>query len=73
VVRIGPYNSVAYEVTLTASYEGLWIPLKVGHVFDCEHRVIDKLHAVSVLILPLGAVQLAAKAGRYLSPVPPDL
>ncbi|MGO9063069.1 MAG: hypothetical protein ACLQU2_37745 [Candidatus Binataceae bacterium] len=61
-VRVSPYNSLAYEVTLTKTYAGVWPPIKVGHVFDWEHRVIHKLHAVSGVILLPGAAQRAAKA-----------
>lgn len=61
-VRVSPYNSLAYEVTMTKAYVGVWRPLKVGHVFDWVHRVIHELTAVSSVILPPGAAQRAANA-----------
>jgi hypothetical protein len=61
-VRVSPYNSLAYEVTMTKRYTGVWRPLKVGHVFDWEHRVIHELTAVSSVIPPPSAAQRAANA-----------
>ncbi len=61
-VRVSPYNSLAYEVTMTKAYPGLWRPLKVGHVFDWEHRIVHELQAVSNRILLPGYAQRAANA-----------
>jgi hypothetical protein len=36
---------------MTKAYAGVWRPLKVGHVFDWEHRVIHELQAVGSVIL----------------------
>ena len=61
-VRVSPYNSLAYEVTMTKAYPGVWRPLKVGHVFDWEHRIVHQLQAVSNVFLPPGMAQRAANA-----------
>jgi hypothetical protein len=61
-VRVSPYNSLAYEVTMTKAYPGVWRPLKVGHVFDWEHRIVHQLQAVSNVFLPPGMAQRATNA-----------
>jgi hypothetical protein len=66
-VRVSPYNAVAYEVTMTNSYPGIWRPLKIGHVFDWEHRIVHELFAVTNLVLPPGAAQRGAKAYRAIA------
>lgn len=65
-VRVSPYNSLAYEVSLTRAYSGVWRPLKVGHVFDWEHRIVHALTAVSGVLLPPGSAQRAANAYRAI-------
>jgi hypothetical protein len=59
-VRVSPYNSLAYEVTLTNQYDGLWRPLKAGHVFDWEHRTIHELLNPSRIVVPPGVARRAA-------------
>ncbi len=61
-VYVSPYNSIAYEVTMTRSFSGVWRPIKVGHVFDWEHRVIHELKPVGAIVLPPGWAQRSTKA-----------
>jgi hypothetical protein len=61
-VRVSPYNSFAYDVTMIERFPRVWRPLKIGHVFDWEHRTVHQLQAVSNAILPPGAAQRAATA-----------
>ena len=69
---VSPYNSIAYQVTMTTSFAGLWRPIKVGHVFDWEHRVIHKLMAIGAIMLPPGWAQRPAKAYAAIVERPPD-
>lgn len=71
VVLVSPYNSMAYEVTLTRSYRGIWQPLKIGQVFDWEHRNIVPLVHPGRIILPPGFASRAARAYQTLVRRPP--
>jgi HNH endonuclease len=65
-VWVSPYNSMAYEVTLTRSYRGVWTPLKIGQVFDWEHHSIVPLVHPGRIILPLWFASRAARAYQAL-------
>ncbi len=71
-VLVSPYNSIAYEVTMTKSFSGVWRPIKVGHVFDWEHRVIHELKAVGAILLPRGWAQRSAIAYTAIAGRPRD-
>jgi hypothetical protein len=71
VVWVSPYNSMAYEVTLTRSYQGVWPPLKIGQVFDWEHHKIVPLTDAGRIILPPGWANRAALAYQTLVRRPP--
>jgi hypothetical protein len=65
-VRVAPYNTVGYEVTVTSSYAGIWLPLKVGPVFDWEHRKVLPLTPLGSVTLPPGSLNRAAYAYRAI-------
>jgi hypothetical protein len=69
---VSPYNSIAYAATMTTSFSGVWRPIKVGHVFDWEHRAIHELIAVGAVLLPPGRAQLPAKAYAAIVERPRD-
>jgi hypothetical protein len=70
-VRISPYNSMAYEVTLARSFQGIWQPVQTGHVFDWERREIVPLTPVSKLLVPPGWANRAAHAYQTFVRRPP--
>lgn len=71
-VTFSPYNSMAYEVTLTESFSGIWQPLKIGHVFDWEHHEIVPLTPVDRIVLPPGWAHRAAHAYQTRVRRPPE-
>jgi hypothetical protein len=71
VVWVSPYNSMAYEVTLTRYYQGVWPPLKIGQVFDWEHHNIVRLVHPGRIILPPGFARRGARAYKTLVRRPP--
>jgi hypothetical protein len=71
-VQVSPYNSIAYQVTMTTSFSGVWRPIKVGHVFDWEHRVIHELQSVGAITLPRGWAQQSAMAYAAIAGRPRD-
>jgi hypothetical protein len=71
IVWVSPYNSMAYEVTLTRSYRGVWPPLKIGQVFDWEHHNIVPLMNPGRIILPPGFASRPARAYQALVRRPP--
>ena len=71
-VRLSPYNSMAYEVTLTQSFRGVWQPIQTGHVFDWEHHEIFHLKPVPRRLLPSGWAHRAARAYQALVRRPPE-
>ncbi len=71
IVWVSPYNSMAYEVTMTRSYRGVWPPLKIGQVFDWEHHNIVALVHPGRIILPPGFASRAARAYQTLVRRPP--
>lgn len=70
-VWVSLYNSMAYEVTLTKSYRGVWQPLQFGQVFDREHHKIVPLTHISWIVLPPGFARRAATAYQTLVRRPP--
>jgi hypothetical protein len=71
-VTFSPYNALAYEVVLTNTYSGIWLPLKVGHVFDWDHHEVIRLTPNERILLPLGWANRAARAYRaYVRRPPP--
>lgn len=71
MVRVSPYNSMAYEVTLTPCFSGVSLSIKAGHVFDWEDRKITPLMSVDRIILPFGWAQRPARAYQNLVRRPP--
>lgn len=71
VAWVSPYNSMAYEVTLTRSYRGVWAPLKFGQVFDWEHHNIVPLVHPGRIVVPPGFANRAARAYQTLVRRPP--
>ncbi len=70
-VTFSPYNSMAYEVTLARGFQGIWQPLKVGHVFDWEHHEILRLTPNDRIVLPPGWANRAARVYQTLVQRPP--
>ena len=71
IVWVSPYNSMAYEVTLTRSYRGVWQPLQIGQLFDWEHHKIVPLIHSGRFILPPGSANREARVYETLVRRPP--
>ena len=70
-VRVSPYNSMAYEVTLTSCFSGVSLWIKVGHVFDWEDHKIIPHTSVDRIVLPPGWAQRPARAYQTMVQRPP--
>jgi len=71
-VRFSPYNAIAYEVTLTEAFSGIWQPLKIGHVFDWMHHKIIGLTPNERILLPPGLAQRSAHVYQAFVRRPPE-
>lgn len=65
-VTFSPYNSMAYEVTLTRSFDGIWQPPKIGHVFDWKHHEVIRLTPNERILLLPGWAHRAARVYQTL-------
>lgn len=51
-VRLSLFNLNTYLIRLCNRYEGIWVPIKIGHHFDIESRIVAPLLSVSRKFLP---------------------
>lgn len=50
VGQISLFNRVTYRISLARNYSGLWRPIRNGHHFDLEARMISPMAATSLLV-----------------------